>query len=105
MCTIAALWPQSFSISIAPIDVLTHAVAFFTLTFLVSASFPMISRKVVFLFLALYGLALEGAQAFPVLERDASLKDWFVDLVAILLALLTLAVLYIGRRNKKRTSS
>ena len=65
----------------------------------------MISGKAVFFFLALYGLALEGAQAFPALEREASLKDWVVDLVAILLALLALAVLYIGRRNKKRTSS
>ena len=102
VCTIAALWPQSFSISNAPSDVLTHAVAFCTLTFLASASFPMISGKAVFFFLALYGLALEGAQAFPVLERDASLRDWVVDLVAIVL---TLAVIHIARRNNKRTSS
>lgn len=64
-------------------DKILHMLAFASLTGLACAAFPFASMIRVFLWLCLFGGAIELAQMIPQLHRDADLADWMADTLAI----------------------
>lgn len=78
-----------------PPDKLLHILAFFVLTVLAQLAFPLAKMRMLLLGLGALGAGIEFIQAIPAVGRDASLTDWFADMVAIVLAI---AIFQAGRR-------
>lgn len=73
-----------------PPDTLLHLLAFAVLTVLARLGFPRARGWSIFLGLGALGAGIELIQAIPALNREASLRDWAVDMVAILAVLVVM---------------
>ena len=74
-------------------DKVQHMAAFAALTSLAALGFPALRLRVIFVWMAALGLAIEVLQMIPVLNRDAQASDWLADCAATLATLLLLGVL------------
>jgi hypothetical protein len=68
-------------------DSAEHFLAFYVLALLAAAAYPRTDLAWVGTSLSAFGALIEIAQAIPIVHRDASFKDWFVDTAAITAAL------------------
>lgn len=73
-------------------DKVQHMLAFFTLTTLAGIGWPRLPLMRAVLWLSLVGAGIEVLQAIPLLHRDSDWRDWVVDTVAIVAALVPVAV-------------
>lgn len=64
-------------------DKLQHMAAFAVLSLLAWLAFPRQRLRVLFLALAAIGGLIEILQMIPALHRDADVKDWIADCLAI----------------------
>lgn len=86
---VMALLPQPPSLAIDQFgDKFAHMLAFVVLTLLARLAWPRTRLWVIVLGLACYGGAIELFQMIPDLNRDAELRDWVADFVAIALTAL-----------------
>lgn len=69
-------------------DKVQHMAAFAALSFLAALGFPRLRLRVIFVWMAALGLAIEVLQMIPILHRDAQAADWFADCAATAAALL-----------------
>ena len=69
--------------SLIPWDKAKHFIAFYVLAGLGAAALPRRPLWAPALFLAVYGGAIEGLQALPIIGRDAEWADWLTDLIAV----------------------
>lgn len=74
-------------------DKVQHMAAFAALTFLAALGFPRLRLRVIFVWMAALGLAIEVLQMIPMLHRNAQASDWLADCAATLATLLLLEVL------------
>ena len=74
-------------------DKLQHMAAFAALTSLATLGFPWLRLRVIFVWMAALGLAIEVLQMIPILHRSAQASDWLADCAATLATLLLLGVL------------
>jgi VanZ family protein len=72
-----------------PSDKVQHMAAFAVLAVLGATAYPKTSAPALLLGLALFGAAIEIAQAVPIIHRDSDPVDWAADMVAAGLVLLT----------------
>ena len=86
-----------------PPDTYLHALAFAVLALLSRMAFPAAGAFTLLAGLAGLGLAIECVQAIPELGREASVRDWLVDIAASTAVLAALAPLRRGRA--RRTAS
>lgn len=89
-CTMAVL-PEPPLVPGNPPDTYLHAAAFAIIAGLARLAFPAASLWRLLVPLALLGLGIEIAQTIPALGRDASVKDFIVDVLAALVALVITA--------------
>jgi len=74
-------------------DKVQHMAAFAALTSLAALGFPSLRLRVIFVWMAALGLAIEVLQMIPILHRDAQASDWLADCAATLVTLLLLGAL------------
>ncbi len=74
-------------------DKVQHMAAFAALTFLAALGFPRLRLRVIFVWMAALGLAIEVLQMIPMLHRNAQASDWLADCAATLVTLLLLGAL------------
>lgn len=101
-CVMAFL-PHPPHVPSDPPDTMLHALAFAVLAFLSRMAFPSSSAWRIVLCLAALGLVIECVQSIPDLGREASLKDWMIDIAASVTVLLLLPLFGLGR--PRRTSN
>jgi VanZ family protein len=82
-----------------PPDTILHALAFAALALLARMSFRSSSAWIIALCLAGLGLVIEFVQSIPALGREASLRDWVVDVTVSVTVLALLPMLGLGRRR------
>jgi len=90
---IMALLPKPPALPMQATDKVQHMAAFAALTFLAALGFPSLRLRVIFVWMAAFGLAIEVLQMIPTLHRDAQASDWLADCAATLATLLLLGVL------------
>ena len=90
---VMALLPNPPALPVQATDKVQHMAAFAALTFLAALGFPSLRLRVIFVWLAALGLAIEVLQMIPTLHRDAQASDWLADCAATLAALLLCGVL------------
>jgi len=103
-----AVIPGKDAISISAWDKINHMLAFFTITFLARAAYPLITVFRLFLLMAAFGAFIELSQALPFIHRDAEWDDWFADMIAIVAALIVawpFAILARQRRVQQVSSA
>jgi VanZ family protein len=81
-------------------DKAKHFFAFFVLGGLGALAFPRQRLVVLGLLLSGFGALIEVVQALPFVHRDASVKDWIADSVALLVVLCLFELI---RRNAVRS--
>lgn len=91
-CTMAFL-PEPPIVPGDPPDIYLHAAAFAVIAGLARVAIPSANLLRLLVPLALLGLGIEILQAIPALGRDASVKDWIVDVAASTIALVIAAPL------------
>jgi hypothetical protein len=98
---VMALLPKPPALPMQATDKVQHMAAFATLTSLATLGFPGLRLRVVFVWMAALGLAIEVLQMIPSLHRSAQASDWLADCAATLATLLLLGVLrwLLGRRQ------
>jgi hypothetical protein len=69
-------------------DKVQHMAAFAALTSLAALGFPGLRLRVIFVWMAALGLAIEVLQMIPMLHRNAQASDWLADCAATLATLL-----------------
>ena len=69
-------------------DKVEHFICFYLLTATALAAYPKARAVILVLVLAVFGAAIEGLQALPVIGRDAEFLDWVADIAGVLTALL-----------------
>lgn len=97
-CVMAFL-PQPPRVPGDPPDTILHALAFGALAFLARMSFRSSSAWSIALCLAALGLMIECVQSIPALGREASLRDWMIDVAASVSVLTLLPLWGLGRRR------
>jgi hypothetical protein len=98
---VMAIIPQPPPIPGEPSDKVLHVLAFATLTFLWVLAYPRTSLIVIFVGLAVFGGLIELLQGTETIQREASLADWWADILAVL-AVLTGAALVRGIYGRLR---
>ncbi|WFL78704.1 hypothetical protein P7228_06480 [Altererythrobacter arenosus] len=90
-------------------DKAQHALAFVTFTLLALGAYPRASSWKIFLWLGLVGVAIEGVQSLPGIERDPSAADVLVDFLAAGGTLLLISSLrrlkLVGTEKSRRESA
>ena len=74
-------------------DKVQHVLAFVALSLLASFAFPKRRPIELFLTLAGFGAAIEFLQMIPALNRDAEVRDWIADCVAIFIILFSINII------------
>ena len=69
-------------------DKVQHMAAFAALTSLAALGFPGLRPRVIFVWMAALGLAIEVLQMIPSLHRSAQASDWLADCAATAATLL-----------------
>ena len=85
---VMALLPKPPALPMQATDKVQHIAAFAALTFLAALGFPSLRLRVIFVWMAALGLAIEVLQMIPVLHRDAQASDWLADCAATAATLL-----------------
>lgn len=80
---VMALLPRPPVAALGLNDKLQHMAAFAVLSLLAWLAFPRQRLRVLFLALAAIGGLIEILQMIPALHRDADVKDWIADCLAI----------------------
>ena len=95
---VMASLPQPPPLPGDPSDKVLHVLAFLVLAGLAAFAYPRVRLIVIFLGLALFGGAIEVAQAIPQLGREPSWVDWLADVAAAATVLLAVGALrFLGR--------
>jgi hypothetical protein len=98
---VMALLPNPPALPQQATDKVQHMAAFATLTFLAALGFPRLRLRVIFVWMAALGLAIEVLQMIPILHRDAQASDWLADCAATLATLLLCGALrWLSRRRQ-----
>lgn len=87
LALVMAVLPHPPRIPGDPPDKIQHMLAFATLGTLAAVAYPNRSIRFLLAALAVFGGAIEVAQAIPMLNRDSELADWLADVAAALVAL------------------
>lgn len=78
-----------------------HMLAFVVLTALIGIGWPRLPIWRIVAIMAFFGAAIEVAQgAFPALNRDADIADWYADMAAVIGVLVVLALVRAGLRRR-----
>jgi hypothetical protein len=85
---VMALLPNPPALPMQATDKVQHMAAFAALTFLAAIGFPSLRLRVIFVWMAALGMAIEVLQMIPILHRDAQASDWLADCAATLATLL-----------------
>jgi hypothetical protein len=85
---VMALLPNPPAMPVQATDKVQHMAAFAALTFLAALGFASLRLRVIFVWMAALGLAIEALQMIPILNRDAQAADWLADCAATLATLL-----------------
>ena len=85
---VMALLPKPPALPMQATDKVQHMAAFAALTSLAALGFPSLRLRVIFVWMAALGLAIEVLQMVPALHRDAQASDWLADCAATAAALL-----------------
>jgi hypothetical protein len=85
---VMALLPKPPALPMQATDKVQHMAAFAALTFLATLGFPILRLRVIFVWMAALGLAIEVLQMIPALHRNAQVSDWLADCAATLATLL-----------------
>ena len=83
----SAFAPPTHGPSLMPWDKAEHFSAFFVLTLLAMGAFPRTALWRIAVALSLAGAAIEVIQGLPFVHRDADVKDWLADTIAIAAAM------------------
>jgi hypothetical protein len=98
---VMALLPKPPALPTQATDKVQHIVAFAALTSLAALGFPWLRLRVIFVWMATLGLAIEVLQMIPMLHRDAQASDWLADCAATAVTLLLCGVLrWLFRRRQ-----
>jgi VanZ family protein len=89
---VAAVLPQADAPAFSHSDKVEHVVAFLTLSVLAALGWRRARLIVIGVGLAGFGAFIEFSQMIPALHRDADLKDWIADGIAIVAGLLIAAI-------------
>ena len=84
-------------------DKFEHMLAFSVLTLVARLAWPGTRIWIPVLLLSFYGALIELLQTIPALHRDADLRDWLADSVAIALGALIAQLLIYFRANRDTT--
>lgn len=107
LCRIALWAAASFALvmavlphplQISPSDKAQHMLAFATLTLFASLGYPRAFPTRIAVALGVFGALIEVVQAIPALHRDADIRDWLADMLAVGVVL---AIVAIGRRVRR----
>ena len=90
---VMALLPNPPALPTQATDKVQHIAAFAALTFLAALGFLGLRLRVIFVAMAVLGLAIEVLQTIPTLHRDAQASDWLADCAATAAALLLCGML------------
>ena len=85
---VMALLPKPPALPMQATDKVQHMAAFAVLTSLSALGFPGLRLRVIFVWMAALGLAIEFLQMIPMLHRDAQSSDWLADCAATAATLL-----------------
>jgi len=88
---VMALLPEPPAVPSDPSDKQLHMLAFATLTMLWLLAYPGTPLIVILIVLGALGGLIELVQGTKLINREASLADWFADIVAILAILVCVA--------------
>jgi hypothetical protein len=102
---VEAIMPPVHAIRIFAWDKAEHFAAFYVLTTLALAAFPMRSLITIGLALAAFGGTIELVQALPIVGRDCDIRDWAADIIAICAALSPLAAVWWRNRYRSENRS
>lgn len=84
---VMALLPAPIRLTSGLSPLMTHVVAFTFLATALSLAYPRTNLIVLSLGLTLLGGLIELAQMIPILEREASIRDWLADIIGISIGL------------------
>lgn len=85
---VMALLPKPPALPMQATDKVQHMAAFAALTSLAALGFPALRLRVIFVWMAALGLAIEVLQMLPALHRSAEASDWLADCAATAATLL-----------------
>ena len=83
----SAVIPPRHAVQLVPWDKAEHFIAFYALTGLGAAAFPMRRLWVIAVLLSAFGALIEIVQGLPIMHRDRDFWDWVADTLAIIAAL------------------
>lgn len=89
---VMALLPNPPALPVQANDKVQHMAAFAALTFLAALGFSSLRLRVILVWMAALGLAIEVLQMIPMLHRDAQASDWLADCAATAATLLLCGV-------------
>ena len=81
---VSAVMPASEAPHFFPWDKASHVCAFYVLTFLAIAAFPLSELPWIGIGLSAFGALIEVVQGLPFVHRDKDFWDWVADTIAIL---------------------
>lgn len=99
---VAAILPHPPQVPGAPSDKVQHIIAFLALAVLARWAYPEIRKRYLLLGLALFGAAIELAQAIPALQRDSDPLDWVADVAAATAVFVAIALWPSARHRPSR---
>ena len=85
---VMALLPKPPALPMQATDKVQHMAAFAALTSLAALGFSGLRLRVIFVWMAALGLAIEVLQMIPMLHRNAEASDWLADCAATAATLL-----------------
>ena len=95
---VMALLPQPPQIPDQPSDKVLHMIAFAVLAALAAAAYPRARLLTLLLALSAFGVAIEGLQLIPALNRTSEVADWVADTVA---AAAVLGLVHLWRQRRR----
>jgi VanZ family protein len=90
---VAAVVPQVDAPAFSSSDKVEHMVAFLTLALLAALGWRRARLAWIGVGLAGFGAFIEFSQMIPALHRDADVKDWIADAIAIVVGLAIAAIM------------
>ncbi len=100
----SAVIPPSRALQLVPWDKAEHFIAFYVLTGLAAAAFPLANLLLIAALLSGFGAMIEIVQGMPIVHRDMDFWDWVADTLAIIAALAPMLLVWwrgLFRSNQK----
>ncbi len=100
----SAVIPPSHALQLVPWDKAEHFIAFYVLTGLAAAAFPLANLLLIAALLSGFGAMIEIVQGMPIVHRDMDFWDWVADTLAITAALAPMLLVWwrgLFRPNQK----